>query len=130
MTNDIESVPSIVACAAGRTPGGVLNFTFPEVLDAIKMCTSNNIAVLGIDVFEVRADGYLTKRLAAYSYDRETQQGLDDKLQEQGWPRYVRASNELAERFMGEYPAGDDHVYVLTTSSWREFCEVQRMKRQ
>jgi hypothetical protein len=62
MTNDIESVPSIVACAAGRTRGGELNFTFPEVLDAIKMCTSNNIAVLGIDVFEVRAEGYLTKR--------------------------------------------------------------------
>jgi hypothetical protein len=26
-------------------------------------------------------------------------------------------------------PLGDEHVYVLTTSSWREFCEIQATKR-
>jgi hypothetical protein len=25
-------------------------------------------------------------------------------------------------------PAGDDHVYVLTTSSWREFGEIQKRR--
>jgi len=107
-----------------------LNFTFPEVLDVIRMCTGNDIAVLGVDVFEVRADGYLTKQLSAYSYGQKAQQELDDKLRDQGWSSYVGASNELAGRFVREHPTGDDHVYVLTTSSWREFCVIQEMKRR
>jgi hypothetical protein len=130
MSGDIESVASIVACAAGRTPGGELSFTFPEVLRVIEICTSSGIAVLGVDLFEIRADGYSTEALSSYSYDREIQQQLHDTLQRHGWPKYVGLANELATGFIHEHPAGDDHVYLLTTSSWREFGELQKIKRR
>ena len=33
----------------------------------------------------------------------------------------MNANNRLAEEFVRLNPTGDDHVYVLTTESWREF---------
>jgi hypothetical protein len=36
----------------------------------------------------------------------------------------------LAEECVRRNPYGDDHVYVLTAVSWREFSQIQRMKRE
>ena len=51
---DLEQVESIVGAASGRTIGNELTFAFPEVSEVIGLCTQNEIAVLGVEVLEVR----------------------------------------------------------------------------
>ena len=104
---------------------GELSFTFPEVLEIIRLCTTNQIAVLGVELFQVRPEGYCWKELSGY--DQQMNRGPNNI---EGWPDYVRTNNSLAEEFVRLNPIGDEHVYVLTTSSWREFCETQEMKRR
>jgi hypothetical protein len=120
MTSDLEQVESIARVASGRTRGNELAFTFPEVSDVIRRCSENEIAVLGVEVFEVRPTGYVTKKLSVY--DQQMGRGPE---QREGWADYVKANNALAEEFVGLNPSGDDHVYVLTTASWREFQEAK-----
>jgi len=105
--------------------GSELTFTFPEVLDVIRICSANQIAVLGPDLFRLRSDGlYETEKLSGYHLHMKA-----DPCRIEEWPDYVRTSNSLAEEFVRANPAGDDHVYVLTTASWREFCRIQEMKK-
>jgi hypothetical protein len=125
MTSDFGTIPSIVSLASGKTVGGELAFTFPEVSGVVRLCTMNEIAVLGVEVFEVRADGYYTRKLSVYD-----QQIKRNPAQEQQWTGYVGENNALAEEFVRINPTGDDHIYVLTTSSWREFREVQEMRQK
>jgi len=126
MTSDFEMVPSIASLAGGKTVGGgELAFTFPEILEVIRLCTVNEIAVLGVEIFEVRADGYYTKNWSVYD-----QQMKRSPEQRQEWSTYVGENNAFAEEFIHLNRTGDDHIYVLTTSSWREFCKIQEMKRQ
>jgi hypothetical protein len=125
MTSDFEMLPGIATVANGRMDDGELLFTFPEVLEVLKVCTAKQIAVLGLELFEVRSEGYYTKKLSGY--DQQMNRGPEAP---EGWPDYVRTSNNLAENFVRANPTGDDHVYVLTTSSWREFCAIQEMKRR
>ena len=125
MTNDFETIPSIASRASGKTVGEELAFTFPEVSKVIRMCTMNEIAVLGVEIFEVRAGGYFTKNLSVY--DQHMKSNLEEKHQ---WTGYVGENNALAEEFIRLNPKGDDHIYVLTASSWREFCKVQEMRQK
>ena len=120
MTGDLEQVDSIARAASGRTIGNELAFTFPEVSEVVRRCTENQIAVLGMEVFEVTPNGTLTKKLSVY--DQQMGSGPE---QREGWADYVKANNALAEEFVGVNPSGDDHVYVLTTASWREFQETK-----
>jgi hypothetical protein len=57
MTKDFANIPAIAAIAVGKA-GPELNFTFPEVLNVIKLCSSNGIAGLGIEMFVVKSDGF------------------------------------------------------------------------
>jgi hypothetical protein len=116
MTSDLDTVPSIASIANGKTVGGELGFTFPDVLEAIRLCTTNGIAILGVEILEVRGETYVTTKMSAY------------ELADQEWDDYVSANNALAEEFVKSNPSGDQHIYVLTTSSWREFCKIQEMK--
>ncbi|HLJ88953.1 MAG TPA: hypothetical protein VKZ53_19190 [Candidatus Angelobacter sp.] len=59
-------LPKIALTAARKTVGGELSFTFPEVLEIIMLCTINEIAVLGVEIFEVHSHGYRTKTLSIY----------------------------------------------------------------
>ena|SRR5690348_9930477 len=127
MSNDLEKVQGIMAVSAAKTPSGELTFTFPEVLDAIRLCTANAIAVLGIEVFKIQDGEYLTTKISPYSYDKDTQDALKTSLDE-GWAAFVRANNFLASQFVAHYRAGDDHVYVLSAASYNEHEKVQTMK--
>lgn len=119
MTSDFGLLPGI-ADMASSTIGEELAFTFPEVLEAIRLCTENEIAVLGVEVFEVRREGYATKNLSVY----EQQVGRGPK-QREGWSEYVRANNLRAEEFASRNPTGDEHLYVLTAVSWKEYRELK-----
>jgi len=129
MIEDYAKIRAIADLAIGAM-GDELTFACPEELEVVKICTTEDIAVLGVDLFEVGSAGYVTKKLSAYSYDLATQEQLESTLSTSGWRDYVKASNALAKEFILQNPAGDDHVYNLTTSSWREFCEVQERKRE
>ncbi len=118
-------LPTVTTAASGKMDNGELFFTFPEVRGIIRLCTTKQIAILGLELFEVRPEGYYTKNLSGY--EQQMNEG-PEKLE--GWPEYVRMNNSLADEFVRTNPSGDDHVYVLTTSSWREFCETQEMKRR
>lgn len=126
MTQDFEQIPSITDLASNRA-NGELAFTFPEVIEAIHRCTANNIAVLGVEIFLVRHREYYASGCSTYELHLERKWA---EVRAQDWSKYVQENNTLAEKSVRSNPTGDDHVYVLTTSSWREFCEIQEMKRR
>ena len=117
MISDLEAIGRINLLSHGKTVGGELTFTLPLVLDAIRECSANEIAVLGVEIFRVKGDLYQTVAMSGY------------ELPEQDWPDYVKANNALAEEFVKMNALGDQHFYVLTSSSWREFCEIREMRR-
>ena len=117
---DFEAIPEVASRAVGAMSDGELTFAFPEVLDIIQLCSSKQIAVLGVELFKVRGNGlYQTEKLT--DYDLRTKQ---DPAQQE-WQEYVSTNNAHAEEFVRQNPAGDDHVYVLTTSSWRELGQLR-----
>jgi hypothetical protein len=122
---DFERVPRIAALSNNNT-AGELAFTFPEIIRVIQMCTENAIAVLGFEIFLVKNDEYYASGCS--TYDREMMRKWP-VVQERDWSRYVQENNRLAEESVQSNPAGDDHVYLLSTSSWREFCEIQKIRR-
>lgn len=124
MISDYTKIPAIAALATGAT-GNELTFTFPEVLEAIKLCTSAQIAVLGVELFKIRAEGYYTENLSVYDLQPEMKRGPENK---EVWPDYVRMNNAFAEEFIRQNPAGDEHVYILTTSSWDEFYKIPEIR--
>ena len=89
-------------------------------MQVIKLCSTNLIAVLGPDLFKISSDGlYQTVKLSGYHLEiRQNPQRIEE------WPEYVKINNALAEEFVRQNPVGDDHVYILTTSSWSEFCKI------
>lgn len=125
MTHDFEQIQAIADAGVGRT-GSELTFPFPEVLEVIKLCTSNEIAVLGVEIFLVKSDGYHGSGCSDYDLQLMRKWPV---VRAPDWCEYLRENNALAEECVHRNPAGDDHVYILTTSSWREFCEIQKMKQ-
>jgi hypothetical protein len=122
---DLEAIPAVKSKAAGAI-GNELTFTYPEVLDVIAVCSTNRVAVLGIELMKLCNDGlYQTEGLSVYDLSI----GKDPSTRHE-WPEYVKANNAHAEEFVRQNPAGDDHVYVLTTSSWRELGKIKELKKE
>jgi hypothetical protein len=95
------------------TTGNELVLPYGEALAAIVIATKHQIAVLGLDAFEVRNDGLQTVYLAdASSYILFTGD----------WRAYVAALNGEAERWLKEHRLGEKHGYILTSTSEREFA--------
>ena len=124
MTSDFEQIPAIIDAAIGK-PGSEFNFPFPEVLEVIRLCTINKIAVLGVEIFLVRNDGLYASGCSDYDL-QITRKWNEVKIA--AWDQYVEENNALASECVHHNPAGDGHVYVLTTSSWREFREIQKRR--
>jgi len=119
MTTDFEELIAINFIAHGKTEGGELTFRFEEALIAIRLCSKNTIAVLGIEIFEVHAGQLVWKSLS--TYDQQMKKG---PIQKQEWAAYVAKNSTLAEEFALSNPFGDGYVYVLTTASWRELVNA------
>jgi hypothetical protein len=126
MTRDFEQVPRVKAAAIGKV-GEELSFSFPEVLAVIHACSRNDIAVLGVELFLVKSDGYQASGCSDYDLQERQRWPM---VQPADWPEHARYNNALAEECVRRNPYGDDHVYVLTAVSWREFSQIQRMKRE
>lgn len=118
MKSDFESIVPIAAAAHGKV-GDELAFMYPEVLEVITLCTASGIAVLGVELFVVRPEGYETEHLSIYD------QRMKHDVQKDEWASYVEENNFHAAEFVRLHRSGDDHVYVLTTASWAEFCATE-----
>jgi len=90
---------------------------FAEALRAIEIASEHQIAVLGLDAFEVRKDGLLTVGLAdASAYIRFTGD----------WTAYVGKMNAEAERWIKDHCLGENHGYIVTSASRDEFARLNR----
>ena len=115
--SDFESVPGVASAVLRRMPNGEFVFTVGRAVEVIEACSSSGIAVLGFEVFP---------GLNVSTYD----QHLKDPVNETLWPSYVRTSNALAEHFLRRNPAPGTIECILTTASWREFCEIMQQAKQ
>jgi hypothetical protein len=98
------------------SPHPELVLPFVDALRAIEIASEHQIAVLGLDAFEVRTDGLLTVGLAdASRYIRFTGD----------WKAYVAKMNAEAKRWIREHPLGENHGYILTSASRDEFARLK-----
>jgi len=75
-----------------------------------------------VELFVVRTEGFETEHLSIYD------QYMAADVQEGDWDSYVVENNRHASEFARLHPSGDDHLYVLTTASWAEFCAAQQLR--
>jgi len=102
---------------AAVCPGEELVLPYAEALSAIRIATEHQIAVLGLEAFEVKKEGLLTVSLAdASSYTPFTGD----------WTAYVAIMNAEAERWISEHRLGENHGYILTSTSEKEFASLPR----
>jgi hypothetical protein len=111
--SDLEMVPAVGSTALRRMPNGEFVFTVGRALEIIASCSSSGIAVLGLEVFP---------GLNVSTYDQHLKSPADEKY----WSGYVRTCNALAEDFVRQNLASNTDECILTTASWREFCEAER----
>jgi hypothetical protein len=98
-------------------PGNELVLPYTEASNAIGIATEHQIAILGIEAFNVLKDGLLTVDYSGYDVPYK-----DD------WLAYVVAMNAEAERWITEHRYGADHGYTLTSASRKEFDQIQRLR--
>jgi hypothetical protein len=106
MTKDFETLEPVLGLASGKTIGGEPMFLFPEVLDALVLCTQHEISVLGVELMRVSPQGYLTEGMSTY----------DVRLEGQPWHEFVLLNNSFAAEFIRQNRGGDDHFYLLTAT--------------
>jgi hypothetical protein len=101
---------------AALASGSELVLPYAEALHAIVVATRNQIAVLGLEAFEVRKDGLSTVNMAdASSYTVFTGD----------WKAYVAAMNAEADCWIRKHRLGENHGYILTSASEREFADLK-----
>jgi hypothetical protein len=120
MPNDLETIKEISQMAAGKC-GEELYFRHEDIQHVLVLCTTNKIAVLGIEIFEVRPEGFVSKHFSVYDLNFRSVRPQG----ESEWADYVSASNGCAKEFLRENTIADEDVCILTTASWREFCELR-----
>lgn len=106
---DIDEITTLASGAAGKE----LYFRYSEALRIVTVCTSNGIAILGIEIFEPRNEGLQSKGFSDY------------EVMPNGWLKFVQENNALAEQFLKEHKPATD-VYILTTMSREEFSKLTR----
>jgi hypothetical protein len=112
MNFDLETVAGVMSAVIAKMDNGELVFTIDHALDVIRACTAAEIAVLGIEVFP---------GLNVSTYD----QHVKSPAGKEHWLGFVKTNNVLAEDFIRINPAPGTSECILTTASWREFCENQ-----
>ena len=94
--------------------GNELIVPYEDALAAIAIATQHNIAVLGFESGEVQDNGF---QVLGYN-------GYDYKFQED-WKGYVLWNNNAAELWIRANRLGQNHGYIITSVSEREFCRMQ-----
>ena len=126
MTQDFELIPSVARLVSDKTTGEPA-FTFPDVIEVIRLCTANQIAVLGMEIFLIKEAKYCASGCSTYDL-QITRKWPEVPISE--WHQYVAENNALAENSVESNLKGDEHVYILTTASWREFCAIEERRER
>jgi len=116
MTRDFENlskVKQIVNCSFGDE----FCFTHTNAIKAVQICTENEVAVLGVEIYQVQGNDFQSQGCSEY----------DLGFKVHNWSLYVKDNNILAVQVLGKYLESDGFVYLLTTASEREF-EILKMK--
>jgi hypothetical protein len=82
----------------------------PEVLQAIAIATSNLIAVLGVECYEILSDGVKFENYSGYQFSLS-----------EDWTHFAQLNNEAAAAFIGANPLPEGHGYILTATSKSEY---------
>jgi len=117
IAGDLERVLSEDIRLRAIAIGNELILSYEDALAAIRIATEREIAVLGFDSGEVLEGGFQV--LGYTGYDADVPFTGD-------WKAYVEAMNSEAERWVKEHPLGKNHGYILTSTSQKEFDELQR----
>jgi hypothetical protein len=117
MTKDFETLKPVLGLACGKTIGDEPVFLFPEVLDALLLCTQHEISILGVELMRVSPQGYLTEGMSTY----------DVRLEGQSWHQFVLLNNSLAAEFIKQNRSGDDHFYLLTAALEAELHSLRSL---
>ncbi len=88
-------------------------FPYPDVLEVIRLATEHGVAILGVEMFEVQQD----LRVEDYS-------GYEFACGD-NWREFVRANNSAALDFIQSHPSREEHGYILTAASEREFRQLR-----
>ena len=114
---ELESILPEDLKRAAISSGSELVLPYAEALGAIRMATERQIAILGLEGFEVQKEGLLTVDYTGYSRWLAP---------EEAWGLYVAAMNTEAERWIKEHRLGENHGYILTSASEKEFASLRR----
>jgi hypothetical protein len=96
--------------------GNELLLPYDEALIAIRIANEHEIAVLGLEAFEVQKEGLLTIDMVDPSnYVPFTG----------NWRQYVDTINAESVRWLREHQLGEDHGYILTSTSFDEFSKLR-----
>jgi hypothetical protein len=93
----------------GVRSGEELVLPFDEARRAVGIATDRLIAVLGVEVFRILADGLGVVTYSGYGFEPSE------------WAEFVRANNDEAGRFLISNRLGDGYGYILTATSEQEF---------
>ena len=99
--------------------GNEVVLPYVGALKAIVIATRHQIAILGLEAFEVQKDGLLTVGMTDAS-NRVVFTG--------DWKAYVATMNAEAERWLRENRLGQNHGYILTSASQSEFTKLKRSR--
>jgi hypothetical protein len=115
VTNDLERLLPDQLKNAAVFSGRELVLPYAEALNAIRIATEHQIAILGLEAFEVQKEGLLTVDLADAS----------GYIPFKGdWKAYVGTMNAEAERWISEHRLGENHGYILSSTSEKEFASL------
>ena len=112
MITDFQKLISSAGISYGII-GAELSFAYCDVFETVRICTQHEIAVLGVEIFEVtKDDKYQAKGFSDYT------------LVMHNWSRFVKDNNNLAVEFIQRNPFDNGHVYVFTTCSRTEYSDL------
>ena len=97
--------------------GKELVLPFSEAVAAIGVATNHQIAILGLDAFEVQKDGGLQ---TVYLADASRYISFSGN-----WNAYVASMNAEALVWIEQLRLGENHGYILTSTSEREFAAIK-----
>ena len=112
MLNLDDLLPLEVLAKAVRV-GNEWLVPFQEALKSVSTATANEIAVLGVESFQIVSDGFQVLDYSGYQF-----------LMDGDWPTFVTQNNHAAEQYITQRPLGEGCGYILTSTSRQQFDEL------
>ena len=111
-----ELLPAEVLAKAVAV-GNELLIPFSEALVAVSLATDSQMAVLGVESFQIVSDGFKVLDYSGYQF-----------VMEGDWVLFVTQNNRAAEQYIREKPLGAGCGYILTAVSRQQFDQLSTTK--